>query len=50
VCVDWKLDRHVISVNPAGIDALEIFMNQAGMALEKALLKNRLAKPLKEKR
>ncbi len=33
-----------------GIDALEILMNQAGKALEKALLKKRLAKLLKEKR
>jgi hypothetical protein len=33
-----------------GIDAFEIFMNQAGMALEKALQKKRLAKPLKEKK
>ena len=32
-----------------GIDALEIFMNQAEIALENALLKKRLAEPLKEK-
>jgi len=37
--------------NPVhGIDLLEIFMNRAGMALEMALLKKRLAKPLKEKK
>lgn len=33
-----------------GIDTLEIFMNQAGMALEKALLEKRLAELQKEKR
>jgi Domain of unknown function (DUF4388) len=33
-----------------GVDTLEIFMNQAGMALEKALLEKRLAELQKEKR
>ncbi|HSQ78636.1 MAG TPA: DUF4388 domain-containing protein [Nitrospirota bacterium] len=33
-----------------GIDTLEIFMNQAGMALEKALLEKRLAELQKEKK
>ncbi len=33
-----------------GMDTLEIFMNQAGMALEKALLEKRLAELQKEKR
>jgi hypothetical protein len=33
-----------------GIDALEIFMNQAGMALEKALLEKKLAEFQKEKK
>ncbi len=33
-----------------GMDTLEIFMNQAGMALEKALLEKRLAEFQKEKR
>jgi hypothetical protein len=33
-----------------GMDALEIFMNQAGMALEKALLEKRIAELQKEKR
>jgi hypothetical protein len=33
-----------------GTDTLEIFMNQAGMALEKALLEKRLAELQKEKR
>ena len=32
-----------------GMDTLEIFMNQAGMALEKALLQNRLTELQKEK-
>jgi hypothetical protein len=32
-----------------GVDTLEIFMNQAGMALEKALLEKRLAELQKEK-
>ena len=32
------------------IDTLEIFMNQAGMVLEKALLEKRLAELQKEKR
>ncbi|HUL00163.1 MAG TPA: DUF4388 domain-containing protein [Nitrospirota bacterium] len=32
-----------------GVDTLEIFMNQAGMALEKALLERRLAELQKEK-
>jgi hypothetical protein len=34
----------------AGIDTLEIFMNQAGMALEKALLEKRLAELQREKK
>ncbi len=33
-----------------GIDTLEIFMNQAGMALEKALLEKRLAELQKERK
>jgi hypothetical protein len=33
-----------------GMDTLEIFMNQAGMALEKALLEKRLAELQKEKK
>jgi hypothetical protein len=33
-----------------GMDTLEIFMNQAGMALEKALLEKRIAEMQKEKR
>jgi hypothetical protein len=33
-----------------GIDALEIFMNQAGMALEKALLEKKLAELQKERK
>ncbi len=33
-----------------GVDTLEIFMNQAGMALEKALLEKRIAELQKEKR
>jgi hypothetical protein len=33
-----------------GVDTLEIFMNQAGMALEKALLEKRLAELQKEKK
>ncbi len=33
-----------------GLDTLEIFMNQAGMALEKALLEKRIAELQKEKR
>ena len=33
-----------------GIDTLEIFMNQAGMALEKALLEKRIAELQKERR
>jgi hypothetical protein len=33
-----------------GVDALEIFMNQAGMALEKALLEKGLAELLKERK
>jgi hypothetical protein len=33
-----------------GMDTLEIFMNQAGMALEKALLKKRLAELQKERK
>jgi hypothetical protein len=33
-----------------GVDTLEIFMNQAGMALEKALLERKLAELQKEKR
>ncbi len=33
-----------------GMDTLEIFMNQAGMALEKALLEKRIAELQKEKR
>jgi hypothetical protein len=33
-----------------GTDVLEIFMNQAGMALEKALLEKRLAELQKEKK
>lgn len=33
-----------------GMDTLEIFMNQAGMALEKALLEKRLAKLQKERK
>jgi len=32
------------------IDTLEIFMNQAGMALEKTLLEKRLAELQKEKK
>jgi hypothetical protein len=32
------------------MDTLEIFMNQAGMALEKALLEKRIAEMQKEKR
>jgi len=32
-----------------GMDTLEIFMNQAGMALEKALLEKRLAELQKER-
>jgi hypothetical protein len=34
----------------SGIDTLEIFMNQAGMALEKALLEKRIAELQKEKK
>jgi hypothetical protein len=33
-----------------GVDTLEIFMNQAGMALEKALLEKRLAELQKERK
>lgn len=33
-----------------GIDASEIFMNHAGMALKKNLRKKRLAEPLKERK
>ena len=33
-----------------GVDTLEIFMNQAGMALEKALLEKRIAELQKERR
>jgi hypothetical protein len=33
-----------------GTDTLEIFMNQAGMALEKALLEKRIAELQKERR
>ena len=33
-----------------GADTLEIFMNQAGMALEKALLEKRLADLQKERK
>jgi hypothetical protein len=33
-----------------GLDTLEIFMNQAGMALEKALLEKRIAELQKEQR
>jgi hypothetical protein len=32
-----------------GMDTLEIFMNQAGMALEKALLQKKIAELQKEK-
>jgi hypothetical protein len=32
-----------------GVETLEIFMNQAGMALEKALLERRIAELQKEK-
>jgi GAF domain-containing protein len=32
-----------------GMDTLEIFMNQAGMALEKALLEKRIAELQKER-
>jgi hypothetical protein len=39
-------DRHPIR----GVDTLEIFMNQAGMALEKALLEKRIAELQKERR
>lgn len=39
-------DRHPIK----GVDTLEIFMNQAGMALEKALLEKRIAELQKERR
>lgn len=39
-------ERHPIK----GVDTLEIFMNQAGMALEKALLHKRIAELQKEKR
>jgi hypothetical protein len=39
-------ERHPIK----GIDTLEIFMNQAGMALEKALLEKRIAELQKERR
>jgi len=33
-----------------GVETLEIFMNQAGMALEKALLERKLAELQKERR
>ena len=33
-----------------GVDTLEIFMSQAGMALEKALLEKRIAELQKERR
>jgi len=33
-----------------GVDTLEIFMNQAGMALEKAVLEKRLAELQKERK
>jgi hypothetical protein len=49
VCWVYR-DNMPVELPVHGIDALEIFMNHAGMALEKALLKKRLAKPLKEKR
>ena len=39
-------ERHPIK----GVDTLEIFMNQAGMALEKALLQKRIAELQKERR
>ena len=39
-------ERHPIR----GVDTLEIFMNQAGMALEKGLLEKRIAELQKEKR
>jgi hypothetical protein len=39
-------DRHPIR----GVDTLEIFMNQAGMALEKGLLEKRIAELQKERR
>jgi hypothetical protein len=34
----------------AGVETLEIFMNQAGMALEKALLERKLAELQKERK
>ena len=43
---DNQPERHPIR----GIDTLEIFMNQAGMALEKALLEKRIAELQKERR
>ena len=43
---DNQPERHPIK----GVDTLEIFMNQAGMALEKALLEKRIAELQKEKR
>jgi hypothetical protein len=43
---DNQPERHPIR----GVDTLEIFMNQAGMALEKALLQKRLTELQKEKR
>jgi len=43
---DNQPERHPIT----GVDTLEIFMNQAGMALEKALLQKRLTELQKERR
>jgi hypothetical protein len=43
---DNQPERHPIR----GVDTLEIFMNQAGMALEKALLEKRVAELQKERR
>lgn len=43
---DNQPERHPIR----GVDTLEIFMNQAGMALEKALLEKRIAELQKERR
>ena len=48
VCGDTVPDQKPL--HNIKIDTLEIFMNQAGMALEKALLEKRLAELQKEKR
>jgi len=46
-----SLQRQVPSeLQVNGIDAPKIFMNRAGIALKKALQKERLAEPLREKK